>query len=289
MKRVFSLVLVILVAQSFLCAQEFSFEMYFEDSLGNRDTIILGYDALGTEYIDSIFGEQDILNGPKRIGLDVRVVQYIYNNPTPVGTVATKKQILPTDCDNAWPYVQTGIEITTNNWPVTASWDKSLFNDSCRLTSLFTSVHPGGWFDTGSPSDLWIARLQTASSATFTSQVTFYGVQNRIDENYAYLDTNADTVSRFWFTFNYDFGSSIALQTATSKAVIIFPNPTYHQLYFNNIDIIQSVNCFALDGRQIEFVTAAGMADVSTLPIGVYFLQLNLKNGQQVTRRFVKQ
>ncbi len=288
MKKVFLASLLGFSALNFLFAQEFSFEMYFEDSAGNQDTVVLGYDALGTVYIDSAFAEQDILYGPKKNGLDVRIVQYIFN-PTTEDTIATKTQILPLNCDNAWPYLKSSIEITTNNWPVTASWDNTLFADSCRLTSLFTSIHPGGWFDTGSPSNLFIAICKDENAVNFTSQVDHYNGSASINENYAYLDALGDTVSMFWYTFNYDFSSGIAFQPLDVNFITVFPNPSFDRLYFTNFEEMLSIKCFAADGRQIELTIERDWADVSTLPTGVYFLQLNVEKGRQITKRFVKQ
>ena len=35
--------------------EEFSFQLYFEDAVGNRDTITLGYDPLATDTMEMLF------------------------------------------------------------------------------------------------------------------------------------------------------------------------------------------------------------------------------------------
>lgn len=43
----------------------FEFELYFEDALGNRDTIILGYDDSATDGIDIGFEEERLIRYKK--------------------------------------------------------------------------------------------------------------------------------------------------------------------------------------------------------------------------------
>lgn len=288
MKKGILVAITMLIGLQQLEAQQFSFEMYFQDSTGNLDTIVLGYDTLGTEYIDTAFGELNVLNGQKKNGLDVRIVQYIAGIGTN-DTIATKTQILPIDCDKNRPHIYTTIEITTNNWPVTASWDSTLFIDSCNRNSLLTSIHPGGWFDTGSPSDLYTVICQSINAVSFSSQVERYNNTVLVNENYAYLDPNRDTVSKFWFTFNYDFRSAIESPKLASHYLKVYPNPSTDRLYFTNAEDIESIECFATNGQQVDIAFTNDHIAINTLPAGIYYLQITLKTSQQTTKRFVKE
>src|SRR5690554_219642 len=74
-------------------AQTFQFQMFFEDAIGNKDTLTIGYDLNGTELIDSSFGEENIIGIPLDSTFDVRISDAFYNYGN--ATFHTKKQILP--------------------------------------------------------------------------------------------------------------------------------------------------------------------------------------------------
>lgn len=44
--------------------QTFSFPMYFSDALGNKNTLVIGYDINASYGIDSAFGEENIITEP---------------------------------------------------------------------------------------------------------------------------------------------------------------------------------------------------------------------------------
>lgn len=126
-----------------LNAQEFSFEIYFEDAAGNRDTITLGFDPSGRDGIDVQFGEVNIIDVPLKSTLDVRITdewdnRFIHNTP---GTYHTKTQIIQKQ-ECGVDFSINSIDIHTKNWPVTASWDSSLFTDPCLEAKNTFSANP---------------------------------------------------------------------------------------------------------------------------------------------------
>ena len=92
MKFYFLLALIFCLNYSY--CQEFSFEMYFEDASGSKDTLIFGYDINGTDTIDNLFNEVNIMSLPWDTSkLDVRITdewlnRWIDYSP---GTFQTKK------------------------------------------------------------------------------------------------------------------------------------------------------------------------------------------------------
>ena len=131
-------------------AQEFSFELYFEDALGNRDTLVLGYDPLATDSIDVAFGEENIIAQPWDSVFEVRISDYYYDNPTFQPTsFNSKKGIFKKRTNHSYSTFPMQINIKSNHFPITVSCDSSLFESQDKRGSLFTSVNPGGWFDTG--------------------------------------------------------------------------------------------------------------------------------------------
>jgi len=87
----------------FLCifhisfGQEFSIELFFEDAMGNQDSVILGYDVTATDGIDAAFNEINIISVPYTAGLNVRITDELKARgtyPNPISpTYHTKKQI----------------------------------------------------------------------------------------------------------------------------------------------------------------------------------------------------
>lgn len=121
--------------------QEFSFQIKFEDSSNNIDILIFGYAPSATASIDDEFQEINILDLEMDHELDVRFSDYIQQHPAPLRS-HTKKQITTRNNFSYWLTIST-IEIKCNNWPVTATWDSTLFNNSTYNGTLITAVHPG--------------------------------------------------------------------------------------------------------------------------------------------------
>ena len=149
-KRALNILLIhLLLGGSAVYGQEFSFEMYFEDALGNKDTLTFGYDINATDTIDISFGEVDISTQPWGNSFEVRLSNYNYD----VGPYHTAnydfysvKQIQYKDCGVSNNLISS-IHFNKPNYPVTISWDSTLFYDPCRINSLVTGWGPGGWFD----------------------------------------------------------------------------------------------------------------------------------------------
>jgi hypothetical protein len=121
-------------------AQEFSFELYFEDALGNRDTLVLGYDPLATDSIDVAFGEENIIAQPWDSVLDVRIGNKTYSENTWLteNTYLSKKQIISSFCENSIISCRISIQFYAKNYPIKFKWNKALFeNDTCRFFSVF--------------------------------------------------------------------------------------------------------------------------------------------------------
>jgi hypothetical protein len=121
-------------------AQEFSFELYFEDALGNRDTLVLGYDPLATDSIDVAFGEENIIAQPWDSVLDVRIGNKTYSENTWLteNTYLSKKQIISSFCENSIISSRISIQFYAKNYPIKFKWDKTQFeNDTCRFFSVF--------------------------------------------------------------------------------------------------------------------------------------------------------
>ena len=264
-----------------LNAQEFSFSIYFRDAENFKDTVTIGFDDLATYGIDSDFGEENIINTPYKPGLDVRVGDIWSNRfDGQIGELQLKKQILGPD-----PFEDIiSIDVKTRNFPVTAKWDKSLFQDEYFSTALLTSIPPGGWWDVGSPSDLFRIYFQETDSVTFTSNV--YDIY---PNDYSYIAPDQDTVSVFYFSFFIIDG--VGNRNVVNKEELeIFPNPFQRKLSLRNKGGLKIGRLQLIDINGAVVLNSAFEPEIQTdrLHSGVYFLIIELDDGTRLHSKVMK-
>ncbi len=279
------LLLTFSVAQLTLCkAQQFAFQMTFVDAVGNTDSLTLGYDIAATDTLDAAFGEANIITTAYTSGLDVRAGNVWFQQNFGSGQFGqipfeTKKQILPNTCGtgNFWMLLPIAeINIVSTNFPIKAYWNKIPFNDTCRNGSVFTSVHPGGWWDTGG----FREDLETEDSTTF--------YQNQ----YYYLN-GTDTVNVYWVAFSDSTLLSVGINELTTdkKAIKIFPNPTSDFVTvginesFGEINRVEFYNSF---GQVILLSKQLNNIDISNLQSGLYFIKVTNMKGLTATTKLQK-
>ena len=280
----------LIICPLFLYSQQFSFQMFFSDAIGNKDTITLGYDPLATKGIDDIFSEENIIDVPLKSTLDVRITDEYYNRTYKDmdGTFHTKKQIIPYDCIYlSYESIQ-HIDIYTKHWPVTAKWDSALFTDSCRDGSLFTSITPGGWWDTGSPSNLYRRELVETDSVTFTSNLN----DEFFDDWFSYIKGD-DTIPVFWqLIASVDMLVSVNELKSPTVDVHVFPNPFADQFMVKAQTNEQST-LYLFDGmgrpvlKQLFFNSAS--INTSQLAKGIYYYQLRSEHSLLTTGKLIRQ
>jgi hypothetical protein len=191
----------------------------------------------------------------------------------------SKKQIVPDVCGtgNFWlVYPLVEIDIVSTHFPVKAYWKKDPFNDPCRNGSVFTGVHPGGWWDTGG--------FRTDMHST--DSVTFY-------QNQYYYLKGADTVNVYWFAFSDSTLLSLGINeiSPTNYSAQICPNPASDRVSlrisnsFGEIDCIEFYNGFGqivLTSKQIENI------NIGRLNTGLYFVKVRNSKGLEVITKLQK-
>lgn len=278
--------LLILVSNCLL-GQEFNFNLIFQDATGNTDTLILGYSSKATDSVDTELEEINIISTELDSVFDVRVTDEwnarMWKSDS-IGNYHLKKQIFNGTCGFIGPI---SIDINCKNWPVTVSWDNSLFNDTCRAGSVLTSVPAGGWWDVGSPSDLFRAELKNTNQVTFSANYGYY-----VNENYAYINTDSDTISVFWVAFGKSSFLSLGVQQdRLENILILYPNPTMDkiQIYGELTNQMEEIRILDLSGKVQIIKTDSDCIDLSQLQNGIYFINLRLKNNILITRKIIKQ
>ncbi|MBP6334668.1 MAG: T9SS type A sorting domain-containing protein [Bacteroidia bacterium] len=283
MKKILLLFL-LFSSQHYSQAQQFSFQMNFVDAIGNKDSIVLGYDALATDSLDPFFGELNIISVPFNTGLDVRISDE-YNRRTlfaAPGTYHTKKQIVKANCQST---TISTIDIVTDHWPVTATWNNNLFSDACSEGSLFTSVHPGGWWDTWSPSNLWRQDLYFENSATFTTNASEFGI-------YYYNNNSGDTIPVFWQVFaDTTMLINSVRKVEEMQKVEIFPNPSHSKIDIrvpSRFGTVVRTEIFSSTGRLVMSTSDEGSIRLENFESGLYFILLTNLTGDHLSTRLIK-
>ena len=268
---------------SMLSAQEFVDTLFFRDAVGNRDTIIIGYDPLATDSIDEQFGEQHIpLNADDTI-FSVRTADKwdssrVWQMGPPyykqwwdyVCNYKLKKQIVKKKCPDS-DYRIFNITIVCKNFPVTVSWkNKSIYNDSCRIQTLMTSVDFS--------STPYSHYLKDKDSVLFNEDMF------KIIRHTSYYDTIIGSPVKT-YCLKLGIGTFWSYNRLINKEnnINIFPNPfinifnietnntpIQHLEIYNNVGI-KIIDCQVTDEKLV--------INMSQKPSGIYFIKLINETG----------
>lgn len=275
---------IILLSCMFSYSQEFKMKLWFQDAVGNKDSIELGYDLLATDSIDSQFGETNIITTPWSNNFEVRISNEWKNrfNNNQSGTYHTKKQIVKKQLCSI-PHSVTAIDIKAQHWPVTVSWDSTLNFTDCYNSSLLTSVMPYGWWDTPG----FISLFANSSKKTFMPNELYF------NNYYKYISNNNDTLDVVWQIFGDN--SSIFLgvfeEMVNNSNLRIVPNPVTGTFIIHskntNSDFV-NINVFSIDGKMLKHFKRDQVFDISDLPNGMFLIQIEMSNKEFIFKKIIK-
>ena len=309
MKKIFYLLLFLsnlVIAQT---TPSFQSRFFFEDAVGNKDTLYWGTDLSATSENDPELGEV-FINEPFDSVFEVRAITEPYSfyyTANPIIVPAT--DLLPPqfDCDIAGGgfYILMSLKYP----PVTVSWEDADFYDVCHLRSFLTPIEHN-LVDTPND-DYWSCVPSICLSESNSFQFDFfpesYGCVNaedigiyRIEElNNGVVDTLKGVIfenngfESNWGPCTHLILSELENLSANTK-IEIYPNPTS-----NSIKIISDNN---IDWERVEVFTSQGEKKSSQLiqgsevsysfenyPSGVYFLKFfNSKSQLIATKKVVR-
>ena len=280
----------------------FDMVLYFEDAVGNRDSVSFGYDQDASSNLDIEWGEEEITT-PFGAIFEVRIAE-----PT-INAEKLSKRII----GGAVPFVGSQcldgrtffIYIHAINQPVKVWWDNTALNTN----ECFVS----GWIIDNIRHHLAVVSVDEFSP-------TYYCL-GAVDSAYFSL---ADTMGQFdpprifiekeveGIGLKPIPGLEVAVmplgayspcywvETGTEEKfgitgeISVFPNPadTWIKLILDN-QKLEELRLFNQKGQLIKVVFGDSMAskniDVSELPNGSYFLQVKIKDNRYYAGRFVKQ
>jgi hypothetical protein len=168
--------------------EEFSFNLAFEDSFGNRDTLNLGYDPISTDSIDLAFGEVNINGQVWNSSFEART----FENYFVPDTSMLKRDIRPIES-----YI--AVLVKFNGSELYLSWDSTLFN---------LSVNQGSSIDSDLTTLNFLA--DNSNAALQKSDLSQFVIGN-------------DTLHMLYVNFSGTFSS---IDNDEENKIEIFPNPT---------------------------------------------------------------
>lgn len=288
MKFYFPCLLFSLLVSTASLSQQFSFQLNFVDAVGNKDSIVIGYDASATDSLDGAFGEMNIINTPWDSVFDVRLSnEWTQRTKGQLPSYHSKKQIINESCGN-WLY-PVEIDIYTTNWPVTATWDSSYFSETCIKKTYFGGITAGVVFDVSPVSDLFYIFLNENDSVTFTQNNELQLNPNQYD-SYSYGESAGKTISVFWMGFGIEFLGIDELNA--NQRLVINPNPFRDQFamklpaWFKEPVLIE---LFSNTGRKIQTTTKSENLILNSLEAGLYILKVENSEGNSLISKIYKQ
>ncbi|MFM6935958.1 MAG: T9SS type A sorting domain-containing protein [Flavobacteriales bacterium] len=264
-------------------SQTFLFQMYFEDATGQKDTLTFGYDAAATDSIDASFQEMNIISQPWSNQFEARIAVFAQNfciggefATDPIAGLL-KKQIKKEDCIDQIVSVSY-VQLKNAVYPISITWDSTLFNDPCRSNSIITDWHPGGWFDViigNNPQ--YPTLLKDLDSASFTHTETHH------------INGNQDTTDVLFVALGNIHQVFVGLDEPTNN-MNIYPNPTTGVIHLdlNGNQHLQSLTLVNLNGQRFETNVTSDQIDISGLSAGIYFLEVLFDSGKMEQIKVIK-
>lgn len=289
----------------------FQTDIYFEDAVGNKDTITVGFDTLATGDYNPDFGELDITT-PFDSVFEVRAA-HIDDFGWGNGSFALSKKVIGFSENYVnFPTCYSGSTILLFVWakhmPIKVSWEKSIFFESCLKATFFTPdrmyqmINPWDWFDMPSiryacttKTDIFEIFLgkkyKSPMEIPYIAKRKIEGSPNSIDSIYGIsIDFSAD----------WAFSPCSLVSTDEESAVFdnqteIFPNPAFDALNIRNKDkaVATNISVYDQSGKAIYHVinnhnVSEQQFDVQQFDVGVYYIVQRMKHGEIRVNKWVK-
>lgn len=284
MKKLYLFSLAVLLS-FMVSAQQFSFDVYFEDAIGNRDTITLGYDATASDTINPQYGEVNIVSHAWDSVFEVRLSDYDsygFSSPSYNPSFQTKKKILnftPQPPCITWSS-PIYIAVKNKHRPFHFTWDSSLFQDSMRMSSGFQFYHYV------CPGPIWASSIDSLAF-----EDPWFYCQN------CYFVQASDSIWVIGFQFAVYNTTGIETIEKGNNQLKTYPNPADENIYFDLSSINQNsvLNIYNSLGQMVyqERISKSQQKiqiDISDFKSGVYYYQVKGDDkGIQYSGKFLKQ
>jgi hypothetical protein len=284
MTKIYFILFCLIGGSSF--AQTFSFELHFKDATGAKDTLIFGYDPNATNAIDVSFQEENIINQAWSNEFEARITVIDPNSMIDDGEYMQiseagqlRKQITKEDCIDQSVFIHF-IQLKNAVYPISITWDSTLFNIPCLSNTIITDWYPGVWFDAILGVDPQFPfKFNMTDSGTFTHTSTYM------------INSHQDTLGLLYFAMANENQIFVGLDELEKIALTVSPNPTNAllNLSIRGNQVIQSAVLFDINGQRMRVPMQANAFDLNELSNGIYYLEVLFESGKIEKRKVVKQ
>lgn len=288
-------VAVLLIAAYTATAQilepKIKFTLRFEDAIGNKDSVIVGYDSLAAPYIDLDFGEVDLTEVPFDSIFEVRGAD-----------MGGQEDLSKITIDAWWDAMcewegfaqYQSINIFAKHFPVRISWDSTYFAQECYDWTHFTrswyylfhpSFYNGNIIRLNEQSDFVVTKEYLAQTETFRTSY-LHSVEGGIEDT-VYVMFIGLAGSQPTDAVEEPFGAkaSVVPNPATYEVRLELPESFGEAVYWQVFDASGQVN----RSGEVEHVSQSSWRiEVMDWPPGVYTVKTVNDKGKFATARFVK-
>lgn len=323
MKTPTFLLLFALTLPASLCAQSvapmFETTIRFKDGMGNRDSVVIGYDLWKKFPLDTAQFHEVLLNTPFDSVFEVRVVQRVMYTPWGNDDSDLYKRLI-TGAETAAnaPWCSLGgssiFLIRAIHQPVTVYWDRSVFDAAhCRENAYFT---PDYFAQIADPFSAWLGSPNIIYSCAPKADSMVYHLKKDIDfsgsvpfipyisireiENFG-LDTIVGILLQFSFGNYYSpcrlvSDEEVLMPLTDNAPFILSPNPSSGAFDVRNDRLaeVQHIRLFDSIGRLVwEQSCKAAQGEfihcyADGLPPGMYHVIATWADGAEAVRKLVK-
>lgn len=280
--------------------------LYFEDAVGNKDTIVIAYDTEATSQIDPEFGEVG-LSTPFDSVFEVRAGNvFEWNVPLTKRLVTYMSNPIP-GLDYCNGYTYPSIFIHALHQPVKVSWDRTFFSGSeCRAgAAIINHVQDEVAGPIGVDEILPVFHCMAEDSSgifdlTEETLLEEYG-SFLLHKDYPVEGQGIKTIYGLRMIIELEYGYTPCYWVSSventdwiepSRSLELFPNPASHLVNWSlppNVQV-QSWELLTLYGRRLFSgkKRSDNALDVSAYPAGIYHLRLLGSDGYYYSGKLVK-
>ncbi len=291
----------IFVFSSILLAQEtpeFLMPLWFEDAVGNKDTIWVGEDSAANcnQELDAEYGEELIISPFDHI-FEVRAVNVDGASPWG-GGYKFSKQIISCVEPSAQCHLFGGIGIFIHAqfWPVKVTWDSLLLHSNpfpCNYNTILTPNRSvwtiQNWYEAEN-----IYCMSPVSHLSLDYNYPNLSPIIQLWTEYEISGSGVDTIWGYWLTSHIDAPhclTTLPIEEALSISEIqLYPNPAGNWLQIEVEDSLEITDyeIYDVNGKMVQMGTYDSRLVLVSLQRGVYVLLLKDKFNKFFSKSFVK-
>lgn len=272
---------------------EFSFSLIVEDALGNRDSVVLGYDPTATQDIDAQFDGSNIQGQPWDSILEIRCfIEDGFNQPTDCAQTESNVVLWGSQdfCNLGpvwWTFSHLGLLLRAKYPPITFRWDPTLFaptpTNDCHDWSLLVSSSIYIYQDP-------FTQLLPRFLRNFPLGAVYedFANPNQVYEKMLapIEDGTQDTVTAYYFVFTHEMPWVGLEEIAGFETATWAPNPFQDHIQLTGLPAgarLERVAVYDLLGRplleQAGAELSVGELRLGELPKGTYWIKTTTDRG----------